>query len=143
MRKRVAELATLMDRAGRLRRDVTRDAARERELAKQLAQSDLVVSDVRIDLAVGPFEERVRDEARAAVPRAGDVDRIQVACADRTVHMRVDEVEARGRSEMPKQPGLHVLGPQRLSQERVVEEVDLPNGEVVGCAPPGVDRLQL
>ena len=37
VRERVAELAALVDRAGRLRRGVARDAARERELAEELA----------------------------------------------------------------------------------------------------------
>ena len=42
VRERVAELAALVDRAGRLGRDVARDPARERELAEELAQPVLV-----------------------------------------------------------------------------------------------------
>ena len=61
--ERVAELAAFVDRAGRLRRDVARDAAGERELAEELAQSLLVQPDIGIDLGVGAFQVRVGDEA--------------------------------------------------------------------------------
>ena len=70
VRERVAELAALVDRAGRLGRDVRRDAARERELPEQLAQALLVAADVGIDLAVGALEVGVGDRGRAAVARA-------------------------------------------------------------------------
>ena len=42
--ERVAELAALVDRARRLRRDVARNAARERELPEQPAQPVLVAA---------------------------------------------------------------------------------------------------
>ena len=70
VRQRVAELAALVDRAGRLRRDVAGDAARERELAEQPPHALLVLRDVRVDLAVGALEPGVGDEAGAAVARA-------------------------------------------------------------------------
>ena len=70
VRQRIAELAALVDRAGRLRRDVGGDAARERELAKERAQPVLVLGDVRVALGVRAFEVRVRDEAGPAVARA-------------------------------------------------------------------------
>src|SRR5439155_10852140 len=55
----------------------------------------------------------------------------------------VDEVETRGRSPVPEEPRLHVLGAERLAQERVVEQVDLPDGEVVGRAPVGIEEPEL
>jgi hypothetical protein len=39
--------------------------------------------------------------------------------------------------------GLHVFGPQRLRQQRVVEEIDLSDGKVVGRPPPGVDGIEI
>src|SRR5680860_422891 len=36
-----------------------------------------------------------------------------------------------------------LLGPQRLEQERVVEQVDLADREVVGRPPPGIDPGEL
>ena len=68
--ERVAELAALVDRARRLRRDVARDPAGEGELAEELAQALLVHAHARVDLAVGALEVRVRDEPRPAVARA-------------------------------------------------------------------------
>ena len=109
VRERVTELAALVDRAGRLGRDVARDPARERELPEEPAQSFLVLADVRVDLAVRALEVRARDEAGAAVAGAGDEDRAEVARADLPVQVRVEEVEARRRPEVPEQPRLDVL----------------------------------
>ena len=143
VQQRVAELAALVDRAGRLGRDVARDPARERELAEQPPQPLLVAGDVRIDLAVGAVEIGARHQAGSAVARAGDVDRAQLARPDRPVHVGVDEVEPRGRAPMSEQPRLDVLGPERLAQQRVVEQIDLPDRQIVRGAPPGVDRFEL
>jgi hypothetical protein len=43
---------------------------------------------------------------------------------------------------MPQQPGLDVLDAQRLAQQRIVEQVDLADGEVVGGPPPGIEPTQ-
>jgi hypothetical protein len=80
---------------------------------------------VRIDLGVRALEVHIGDEARATVPGAGDVDRVQVLAADHPVHVDVDEVEPRGRAPVAEQPRLDVLDPKRLAQQRVVEQVDL------------------
>ena len=139
----VAELAALVDRAGHLGRDVARDPARERELAEEPPQPVEVPRHVRIELAVRAVEIGVRDERRAAVARAGDVDRAQVARADLPVQVRVEEVEAGHGAEVAEQARLHVLRLQRLPQQRVVEQVDLGDGEVVGGPPVGVDQAEL
>ena len=141
--ERVAELAALVDRAGHLGRDVARDPARERELAEEPPQPLEVPRHVRIELAVRAVEIGVRDERRAAVARAGDVDRAQVARADLPVQVRVEEVEAGHGAEVAEQARFHVLRLQRLPQQRVVEQVDLGDGEVVGGAPVGVDQAEL
>ena len=65
--ERVAELAALVDRAGRLGCDVAGDPAGEGELAEQPAQALLVAADVGVDLGVGALEVGVGDEAGAAV----------------------------------------------------------------------------
>ena len=141
--ERVAELAALVDRARRLGRDVARDAAGEGELAEQLAHALRVARDVRVDLGVGALEVRVGDEPGAAVARAGDEDRVEVARDDHAVQVRVEEVEPGRRAPVAEQPRLDVLERQRLAQQRVVEQVDLADREVVGGAPPGVDAPQL
>jgi hypothetical protein len=77
------------------------------------------------------------------VSRAGDVDRIQVALADRAVQVDVDQVETGRRPEVAEQARLDVLGGKRLAQQRVVEQVDLRDGEVVRRPPVRVDPAQL
>jgi hypothetical protein len=122
---------------------MTGDPARERELAKQPPQALLVVPDVRIDLGVGALEVDVGDEPRAAVTRACHVDDVELVALDDAVEVRVDEVQARRGPPVAEQPRLDVLDPQRLAQQRVVKQVDLADGEIVGGAPVGVDAGQL
>jgi hypothetical protein len=143
VRERVPELAALVDRAGCLGSRVARDPARERELAEELPEPVLVARHVRVELAVGALEIRVRDDPRAAVAGARDVDRIQVAGADRAVQVRIDEVQPRRRAEVAQQSRLDVLPLQGLAQERVVEQVDLPHRQVVRRPPVRVQEPQL
>ena len=72
--ERVAEFAALVDRAGRLRRDVARHAAGERELPEELAQAFLVTADVRVDLGVRP--SRYVLATSAGTPWLGPVTKI-------------------------------------------------------------------
>src|SRR3546814_2430495 len=57
--------------------------------------------------------------------------------------MRVDEVQTGRGAPMAQQPGLHVLRQERLAQQRVVHEVDLPHRQVVGRSPPSIEAGQL
>ncbi len=140
--QRVAELATLVDRAGGLGRDVARDAPGERELAEEPAQALGVAADLGVDLGVGPLQVGVRHQRRPAVAGTGDVEGLQVALRDRPVHVRVDEVQPRRGAPVAQQPRLDVLDAQGLTQQGVVEEVDLPDRQVVRRAPVGVDAVE-
>ena len=139
----VAELAALVDGAGRLRRDMAGDAAGEGELPEQRPQPVLVLADRGVHLAVGAFQVGVGDQPRAAVARAGHVQRAEVTFADDPVHVRVQQVQPGRRPPVPEQPRLDVLGQQGLAQQRVVQQVDLPDGQVVRGAPVRVDQLQV
>jgi hypothetical protein len=141
--ERVAELATFVDRAGSGRRGMTRDAARERELPEQLAQAVLVAGDVRVELCVRPFEIRAGDDGRTAVTRAAHEDHVEVKVADHAVEVRVEQVEPGGGAPVPEEPRLRVLEAERFTEQRVVEQVDLTDGEIVRRAPPRVDQLEL
>jgi hypothetical protein len=44
---------------------------------------------------------------------------------------------------MSEQPWLHVLYPEWVSKQGIVEQINLTDGEIVGCAPVGVDRCEL
>jgi hypothetical protein len=74
---------------------------------------------------------------------AGDVDRREVAGPDRAVQVRIDEVQARGCAEVAEQPWLDVFGFERAPQKRIVEQVDLADGQVVGGAPVGIEQAEL
>jgi hypothetical protein len=143
MDDRVAELAALVDRAWGLGCDVAGDAARERELTEQTLHPVLVTSDMGIDLAVGPLEVRVRHDPRAAVSGTRDVDRVQVLTADHPVHVGVDEVEARRGAPVAEQPRLDLRELERLVQKRVVEQVDLADGQIVRRPPVRVEAGEL
>ena len=67
-----------------------------------------------------------------------DVHHVQVALLDDAIQVDIDEVQAWGRAPMAEQPWLDVFFLQRLFQERVIQEVDLPHGKVIRRAPPGV-----
>jgi hypothetical protein len=143
VRERIAELAALVDRAGRLGSHVARDPAREAELLEQAPHALLVLADARIHLAVGAFEVGVRDGGRPAVPGPDHVDHVEVVLLDHAVQVRVEEVQARRGAPVPEQARLHVLARERLAQQRVVEQVDLPDGEVVRGAPERVELAEL
>ena len=106
VRQRVSQFTAFVDRTWRFWSHVTRDAAGERELREQALHSLLILRHVRIDLAVRPFEIRVGDQARSAVPRPSDVEDIRVVFLDEAIQVHVDEVQSRRRAPMTQQPGL-------------------------------------
>ena len=114
-----------------------------RELAEQPAQPGLVRGDLRVDLGVGALEVDVGDDRRAAVAGAGDVEDVVAGLADQPVEVGVDEVQAGRGAPVAEQARLDVLGPQRLAQQRVVLQVDLGDGQVVGRLPVGEQAVQL
>ncbi len=143
MAERVAELAAFVQRTGTLRRGMAGNAARERELAEQRAHAVLVLGDLGIGLRPGPLQPGVGDHGRPAMAGAADVDHVHVLAADDAVEVGVDEVLARRRSPVAEDHALDVGGHQRTLQQRVVAQVHLPDGQVVGGTPIGVDAAQL
>ena len=141
--KRIAEFAALVDGAGRLRRHMARNSAGERELREEPLHALHILRDARIDFAVGAFEIGVGDQPRAAMAGAGDVDHVEIELLDQPIEVHVDEVEARRRAPVPQEARLDVLLLERLTQQRIVEQVDLADGQIVGGAPVGVDERAL
>ena len=139
----VAELATLVDRAGGRDRHVARDAAGRGELAEQPAYAVGVLRDLREALGVGALEVARGDESRTAVTGTGEVDHLLAGRLDQARRVGVDERQAGARAPVAEQARLDVGVGQRLAQERVGHEVDLADGEVVVRAPPRVERREL
>src|SRR6202011_1654265 len=90
--ERIPQLAALVDRSRALRRCMAGNSSWKRKLNKQLPQPGLILADVWIDLAVGALEISVGHDGRAAVPRAGDVNHVEVVFLDDPVQVRVNEI---------------------------------------------------
>ena len=119
------------------------NTAREAELLEQPRHPLFVLADVRIHLAVGALKISVSNERWTAVPRADDVDHVQVIFVDDPIEMHAQHVEARRRAPMSEQPWLDVLTLERFSQQRIVEQINLSDGKVVGSSPVRVQLIQL
>jgi hypothetical protein len=142
VRQRITELAPLMDRARRLGRGMARGAAGKAELLEQSLHAACVLRHMRVDLAVGTFEPGIGDDAGAAMAGPGHVDHVEIARLNRAVQVHIDEVQTRRCAPMPQEARLDVLEFKRFFQQRIVEQVDLPDRQVVCGAPPGVDATR-
>ena len=141
--ERVSELAAFVDRTGCLWSGVTRNTAREGELPEELPHAVDVLPDVGVALAVRSLEVRLRHVRRTSVTGTRDEDRIELPLANRPIEVHVHEIQPRRRPEVTEQTGLDVLRTKRFAQERVVEEVDLTDRQVVGRAPVAIERDEL
>ena len=141
--QRISEFPALVDGTGRRRRDMARNAARKGELLEEPFHPGFVLADVGINLAVAALEIGVGDQRRAAVAGAGDVDHVEIILLDDPVQVDIDEVLAWRRAPVPDHQRLHVRERQRLAQQRVRVEVDLPDRQVIGGPPIGVHLAQL
>ena len=83
-------------------------------------------TEKRLDRKFTGEIEKIRDVQRDLREELGAIGD-QVARLDHAIHVRVDQVEPRGRPEVPEQARLDVRGGQRLLQQRVIVEVDLPD----------------
>ena len=142
MHQRVAQFAALVNRARRLRRHVAGNAVGPAELPEQPLDAVLVLADVGINLRIRSFEISVRHNPRAAVSRADDVDHVQPALADRAVPVHIEKIQARRRAPVAQQPRLHVVERQRPLQQRIVFQINLAHGKIVGRPPVGVHLRQ-
>src|SRR6266496_4213734 len=96
-----------------------------------------------IKLAVGSFQINVRHQSWSTMPRPGDVDHVQIMRFDQTVEMHIDEIQTWCCAPVPKQSGFYMLKFQWLSQERIVEQIDLSDRKIIRRPPIGVHGLRL
>ncbi len=122
---------------------MARNAAGKRELAKQLLKAIGIAADIGIDFAVSALKVGIRDHARPAVAGAAHIDDVEIACADGAIKMGIDEIESGRGTPMSEQPRLDVFRSQRLAQQGVVEQVDLPHRQIVGGTPVPVKQFQI
>src|ERR1700722_21032529 len=103
---------------------MARNSAGKRELGEKPLHPLHVLRNAWIDFAVSPLEIRIGDQPRSAVSGTGDVDHVEIVLLDEPVEVDVDEVEARRRAPVPEETRLDVLLLQRLTQQRIVEQID-------------------
>src|SRR5580704_11295903 len=113
MTERIAQLSTLVNRARTFRRRVTWDTARKGELKEQFAQASLVLTDVRVDLAVSTLKVGMADNRGTAVAGPAHINHIQIVFVDDPIQMHIDEVLPRRRAPMTQQHGLDIPWRQR------------------------------
>ena len=142
MTQGVAELASFVNRPRSLRRHMTRNSAGEGELPEQALEALGVLGDVWVELAVGPLEIGVAHDRRPAVSGSGKVDHVEIELPDDPVQVHIDEILSRRSAPVAEQPGLDVLRLQRLAQERVGIQVNLPDRDVVRRPPVGIHSAQ-
>src|SRR5436305_807363 len=118
-------------------------AAREGELPEQPCHAGRVPPNLRIDLFIAAIEPRAGQHGGTAMPRPADEQNLAIIASNDPVEMRMDEGEPRRGSPMSQQARLDIFGCQWPTQQWIVGEVDLPDGEVIRRAPPSVDRGQL
>ena len=111
------------------------DATRVGELAEELLQASLILGDVREVLGVGAVQVGLSGTSRAAVARAHDDHSVLLVISNETVDVADEEVQARGGAPVTDQTVLDVFAGERLLHQRVATQIDLADGEVVGCAP--------
>ena len=76
-----------------------------------------------------------------AVTRASDREHVQSIALDYSVQMDIEKVKPWRGAPMPKQTRINVLTLQRLSQQRVVVQINLTDLKIVDRSPIGVHVL--
>ena len=127
----------------RFRRAVAADAAGEGELLEELAHPVNVFALVRIDLGIGAFEIDRRQDAGRAVPGARQEYCIEVVLVDQAIEVDIGEAQSRTGAPMAQEANLDVFRLQRLTQQRVIAQIDHAGGQVIAGAPVGVHLAQL
>src|SRR5438552_974208 len=106
---------------------MARYSSRPGELGEQLVHAFRILGDLWIEFGIRAFQIGVGHNSRPAMTWSGNVNGIQIMGPDQPVHMDVDEVESGRGSEMPQQPGFYMFQLQRLAQQRIVVQIDLPD----------------
>src|SRR6266542_6357036 len=77
------------------------------------------------------------------MPRTANINNIEVELLDQAVEVHINKVQSGRRTPVTEQPRLHMLEFQRFAQQRIGEQIDLSNREVIGRTPVGVHLAQL
>src|SRR5215469_2734276 len=139
MQQRIAQFPALMDGTWSIRRGMAGDSTRPRKLGEEFLEARGVLCHRGIKLRVGAFEIRVGHNSRSAVPGPGNKNGVQIVLLNEPVHVDVNEIESRCGSPMSQQARLGVLEFERLAQQRIVMQIYLADGKIVGGAPVAIN----
>ena len=109
VREGVAQLTALVHRARGLRRHMARNPAGERELGEETLHALFILGNVRVDLAVSPFEIRAlatRPGPPCPGPAMYSMFRSYFVLLDHPVQVDIDEVQAGRGPQCPRSRGL-------------------------------------
>ena len=98
---------------------------------------------MRVDFGIRAFEISVRHNSRAAVPRPDDIHHVEVLLVDQAVQMRVNKIQTARCAPMAQKPRLDIVDGERALQQRIIFEINLPDGEVVRGTPIGMHAVDL
>ena len=71
-----------------------------------------------------------------------DVHHVQIVLFNQPVKMDIEKVQSRCRAPMPEQARFDMFEPERGFEQRIVLQINLPDGEVIRRAPIGVHFLE-
>src|SRR5262249_1765906 len=110
--ERITQLPAFMDRTRSFRGDMNWNAIGPRELPEKTSQSLSAALDIRIRLRVGTLEVAMRHKPGAAMPRAYDINHVQIVLFDQSIKVNIDKVQSGCRAPMPQQPRFYVFAGQ-------------------------------
>src|SRR5271157_6620105 len=134
----IPKFTALMDRAWRFGSAVAPDASGKRKLLEELAQAFEVFALVGIHLGVRSFQITRSKNTWGAVPRSGKKDHVEVVFLDQPIEVYIDKRQPWARSPMPEQPVLDVFWSQRLREQRIIEQVNHSQAEIIASPPVSV-----
>src|SRR5271165_1633889 len=121
---------------------MTADAARKRELFKELEQAAFIFALFGIDLGIGSLQVTRAQDAGSAVPGPSHENHVEVKLLDQPVQVDINEGQTWARSPMSEQTVFDLLGLQRFLQQGILLEINHPERQVFARSPIGVGLSQ-
>ena len=133
--QRIAKFASLMHGVRRVRSAMARNTAGRRKRTKEKPHTVDVLGNFRMHFGISSFEVCAGVQGRPSVAGARNVNDICIRFPDQPVQMNVDEILPGRCAPMPQQARLDVFFCERLAQQRIIEEIDLADAEIIRGAP--------
>ena len=140
--QRIAQFPALVHGVRRVRPAMAGNPSGSGKRAEQKPHAVDVLRDLGMHIGVCSFEVRAGVQRRAAMAGAGNVNHIRVGLADQPVQMHVNKILPGGSAPVPQQPRLDVFFRERLAQQRIIQQIDLADAEIIRGAPIALHLFQ-